>query len=88
MEVGAGVSVGGSVVSIIVAEGITVSVGGTGTEVGDAHETIRKIQRNESKTLDVRCEGMEQILLDLGLSLNKYRQSKYPWRFRPIDRKK
>ena len=73
---GAGVSLGSSVsvASEFVAEGITVSVGGTGAEVGDAHETIIKIQRDESKTLDVGREGMEQILLDLGLSLNKYRQ--------------
>ena len=68
---GAGVSVGSSVASEIVAEGITVSVGGTGAEVGDAHETIRKIPRNESQTLDVGCEGMECILLDFGALLNE-----------------
>ena len=70
---GAGVSLGSSVsvATEFVAEGMTVSVGGTGAEVGDAHETIKKIQRNESKTLDVGCEGMGCILLDFGALLNE-----------------
>ena len=69
--VGAGVSVGKAVsVGVTVADGINVSVGGIGAAVGDAHETMRKTQRNESPALVVRCEGMELILLDLRLSLN------------------
>jgi len=67
VSVGSAVSVGGA----IVAEGMIVSVGGTGAEVGAAHETIRKIPMNGSKTLDVRCDGMRCILLDLRFSLNK-----------------
>jgi hypothetical protein len=55
----------------MVAEGTKVVVGGTGVgEVGDAQETIRKVQTKNSPTLDVICESMELILLDLGLSLN------------------
>jgi len=64
---GSAVSVGGA----MVAEGTRVAVGGTGvSEVGDAQETIRKIQTKNSPTLDVMYESMELILLDLGLSLN------------------
>ena len=71
VDVGAGVSVGNAIsVGVTVAEGIRVSVGGTGAEVGDAHETMRKMQTNESPTLVVVYEGMELILLDLRLSLN------------------
>ena len=56
----------------MVAEGTRVVVGGTAvSEVGDAQETIRKIQTKNSPTLDVICESMELILLDLELSLNK-----------------
>ena len=69
---GAGVSVGSavSVAGTGVAEGSVVSVGTTGKEVGAAHETMRKMQRNESPTLVAVYESMELILLDLGLSLN------------------
>ena len=70
---GAGVSVGSavSVAGTGVAEGSVVSVGTTtGKEVGAAHETMRKMQRNKSPALVAVCESMELILLDLGLSLN------------------
>ena len=69
---GAGVSVGSavSVAGTGVAEGSVVSVGTTGKEVGAAHDTMRKMQRNKSPALVAVCESMELILLDLGLSLN------------------
>jgi len=54
----------------MVAEGVTVIAGRIGSEVGAAHETMRKMQMKESPVLIVRCEGMELILLDLRLSLN------------------
>jgi hypothetical protein len=70
--VGAGVSVGNavSVGRVTVAEGKSVSVGRTGVEVEDAHETRKKAQRKESPILAAGCESMELILLDLELSLN------------------
>jgi hypothetical protein len=56
----------------MVAEGGSVSVGRIEAEVGvAAHETIRKMQTKENPILTVVCEGMELILLDLELSLNK-----------------
>src|SRR5678815_3969576 len=72
VAVGSGVLVG-SAVSVgteIVAVGSAVSVGGIETEVGAAHETIRKTQMKASPTLRAVCECMELILLDLRLSLN------------------
>src|SRR5689334_18385924 len=66
VTVGSAVSVGGRIVAV----GIEVSVGGTVVTVGAAHETIRKMQINESPILIVLCGGMELIVLDLRLSLN------------------
>ena len=71
VSVGSAVSVGGETV----ADGKEVSVGGTVVTVGVAHETIRKMQIQESPILIVVCDCMELIVLDLRLSLN---EEEYP----------
>jgi hypothetical protein len=54
----------------MVAEGGIVAIGRIGSDVGAAHEMMRKRQIKQSPVLIVMCERMELILLDLRLSLN------------------